>query len=886
LKPSNIVLQLREPANDERPAGHPRADDQTPMSRPRIIDFGLARMMNRTGDEITASFSAVGSAPYMAPEQAEGRKVGPKADIYGLGAILYAMLCGRPPHRGRSDLDTLRRVVDEEIVPPRRLNRDVPRDLESICLKCLEKDLARRFLSAGALAEDLQRFLAGTPTETRPRGRWELTRRAARRHRVALATLAILAASTAALLAGIARYEVRIQETRQQVGRLSDQAQRGNEAARRNEYLADMRRAKGLINGHFTLFTIDLLDKYRPGPGETDRRDFLWHFLFRRCDALSRTLTGFAGAVYFVEFSPRGDLLAAASRDGFVRIWKTGSWELLRAFRADDREVNVATFSPDGTRLATVGDEGSFKLWDIATGDRILEQPAHKGDAVVARFTRDGMSLITGGRTDGILKLWDVRSGTEIKSVRAYLTVFGGAVVSPDGRLLATTGNGVAKCWDIPGLSLVAESSILGNLLQGAVFSHDGKALAVACDNSQRVVLLEVPRLHLSRELLGHAENVHAVAFSPDDRTIFSASSDSTIRGWDAATGAPKWVHYGHRGRIWGLSVSPDGATIASAGDEGTVKLWESEPPPDHGTITIEDPLAALRFSRDGKALATLDTKGRFSMHELATGRIDHPRALDPSAALRAAPPRPPIRSAISEDLHTILVADADGVVRVWNYDSSRLLAVPGEDHGPVSFVEITADGGHGFIGRDRQRVEFWDLRRAQRRGVLEGHYHHAHALPVGHRLWIFSATLDRLVIWDPTNNQTFSLSPHAYWPLCLDSFPDRRRLAYCPGGDPFVYSIQLVDLDRFTRGPSSIFPPGRLAAMAIDPTGQMLAGGGEDGIVRLWDIANGEEFLNFGGHSGPVSLVHFFPDGKTLATGAVRPDGATEIFLWGSRRD
>ncbi len=294
-----------------------------------------------------------------------------------------------------------------------------------------------------------------------------------------------------------------------------------------------------------------------------------------------------------------------------------------------------------------------------------------------------------------------------------------------------------------------------------------------------------------------------------------------------------------------------------------------------------------MRFSRDGKALATLDREARLSIHELGTGRTVHSRALAPPVGPHAAPRRP-IQGAISEDLHTVLVADAEGAVRVWDDDSSRLLAVPEEDHGPVSFLEITADCNHGFIIRDRQRVEFWDLRRARRLGALGGRYDDAHVFPVGHRLWIYSVPVpqETVVIWDPTNGQIMEPSPPAFRPLGLAFFPDCHRLAYCPSGEPLVDCVQLVDLDRLIRGPSSIFPPARLAAMAFDPTGQMLAGGGEDRVVRLWDVNSGEELLNFGGHSGPVSLVHFFPDGETLATGAVRPDGATEIFLWGARRN
>ncbi len=133
LKPSNVMMG--------------RAEHDQSLA-PRITDFGLARLMDQPGEEVTVSFPAMGSAPYMAPEQAEGKKVGIAADIYGLGAILYAVLCGRPPHRGSSDLDTLRRVVADDVVPPRSIHQDLPGELEAICLKCLEKIPARRYASA------------------------------------------------------------------------------------------------------------------------------------------------------------------------------------------------------------------------------------------------------------------------------------------------------------------------------------------------------------------------------------------------------------------------------------------------------------------------------------------------------------------------------------------------------------------------------------------------------------------------------------------------------------------------------------------------------------------------------------------------------------------
>jgi WD40 repeat protein len=889
LKPSNVLLQRRPVETGEMRTDRPSADEGRWGFSPRIVDFGLARLIDRPAEESTESFGALGSAPYMAPEQAEGKKVGPAADIYGLGAVLYALLCGRPPHRGRSDVDTLRRVVADEVVRPRRRRRDVPRDLEAICLRCLEKDPARRYANAGAVRDDLRRFLAGQPTRARTAGTWELARRAARRHRFAIAALAVVAIAAAAILAGISRYEARIRETRDAASLRSEEAKRSGEAARRARYVSDLRQAQPLIDGHHARRAIELLERHRPGPGETDLREFAWRYLRGQCDTSRRTLTGFAGSVYFAEFSPGGDLLAAASRDGSVRIWRTGSWEMIRSIRADKTEVNVATFSPDGTMLATVGDEGTVKLWDVATGLHRFERPAHRGDAVVARFTPDGRSLLTGGRTDSFLKLWDVESGAEIRSIRAHSREFECAVVSPDGRLLATTGGGEIKLWDVARLSLLASAASSGSI-QGAAFSHDGTMLAVADEGAKTVLLLEVPSLSPKRALRGHTEGVFAVAFSRDNRSVFSAGDDRTIRCWDVATGSLNWVHHGHTGRIWGLAMSPDGRTIASAGGDGTVKLWDPAPPRDHSTITIEQPLAALRFSRDGKLLATLGRDGSFSVRESDTGHLVCARPLDPRDCPRPAWRRPIAAGAISEDMRTVLIADAEGAVAIWDAEGGRLRAAPGDRDGPVDSLGITPDGTRGYLLRGGRQAEFWELTEARRQRLVRGPFGAAISPLDGHRLLIHDTSHNSPIVWDPTCDRVMrpSAAIH-YMPRCLGLSRDGHRLAFYEGfvdwmGSP-EYRVRIIETDRLVEPPSPIVSPSPVTALAFDPTDRTLAGGGEDHRVRLWDRSGGEELLSLGGHSGPVSLVQFLADGDTLATGAVRPDGATEIFLWRTAR-
>ena len=168
LKPGNILLQPRD--SDE--STQVRDEERSLQDYlPRICDFGLAKLLDQVSQE-TCTGVVLGSACYMAPEQAAGRlrEHQPATDVYALGAILYEMLTRRPPIRGESDLETLRLIPDQDPAPPRALRPGLPRDVETICLKCLEKDPDRRYTTALELVHDLERFLDGKPVRARPIG--------------------------------------------------------------------------------------------------------------------------------------------------------------------------------------------------------------------------------------------------------------------------------------------------------------------------------------------------------------------------------------------------------------------------------------------------------------------------------------------------------------------------------------------------------------------------------------------------------------------------------------------------------------------------------------------------------------------------------------------
>jgi tetratricopeptide (TPR) repeat protein len=234
LKPGNIIL---EPLPDGSPASGQRDGlDFTP----RVTDFGLARV-RPTGAEATAATHTgeiLGTPAYMSPEQAAGGggTVGPAADVYGLGAILYALLVGRPPFQADSVLDTLLLLRTQEPVAPSRLRPRLPRDLETICLKCLRKEPQKRYVTAMALADDLDRFLAGQPVHARPAPAWELAIKWARRHPALAALIGTAVSAAVALTVVIGRANVRLQHER-------DVAE-----ARRLEAVANLRKAREAVD--------------------------------------------------------------------------------------------------------------------------------------------------------------------------------------------------------------------------------------------------------------------------------------------------------------------------------------------------------------------------------------------------------------------------------------------------------------------------------------------------------------------------------------------------------------------------------------------------------------------------------------------------------------
>jgi WD40 repeat protein/serine/threonine protein kinase len=862
LKPSNILLK---PSIGDDTIVH----DNLPLAgfEPRITDFSLAKIADGLGPD-TESGVPFGSPPYMAPEQAEGKlkAIGPPTDVYGLGCMLYEVLTGSPPFRGEGQLDTLRRVIADAPIAPRRLRKDTPLELEAVVLRCLEKEPARRFPSARELADDLDRFLANEPTKTRPAGRWNQLRKMAGRHLAGLIVVVILCLLVCVFYLSVYRFKSRLDESRNLAFQREDTLRRHDLSARRVRYLADVRRALQWIGEFQPLSAMSLLTRQRPGPGEVDLREFTWHQLLSRCHTEKVTLWGHNGDVYHAEFSIDGQSLATTGKDGTVRLWDGRTGEFRKSFQAHDDEVNWVTFAPDGQSVATCGDDGTVRLRNLSGTRPPVVIAAHRGMAVIVLFSPGGDRLISCGSTDGEVKTWSASDGAAIGSFHVDARGIDNMAISPDGATVALVGSSrLAAIWNVAARKQVADLGPHGGDVKAVAFSRDGRKVATGCDDTI-VRLFDLPDGQLVREYKGHTGSVQSIAFADGDQTMISAGDDRTIRNWDVAKGTCRGVHMGHHDRVWGVSSSPDSRIIASSSRDGTAKLWNFLPPETPVVVPVDQRLDAMDFSADGQTLVAASHSGLISRTNASTAvRLETIQISNEH---------------ISQGLNlhrsgTIAVILRDnGYVDIHDLVERKHVSTIGPFAGRVRSSALDSQGRRIVVAVENEGLSLWDASGKRQSHDLKGEFDEVRFSLRGQVL--ARDVLDwNLVSWDPSQGEvtkTLALG----WQGCSAVSPDNALFAYV-----HFSTIRLSSRFSSTHLMTLDGHSGKVLSLAFSPDGKTLASGGDHGSLKLWDVTTGEELISLEGATDEIRLICFSPDGRTLAAYHQRPSVPGEVLLW-----
>ena len=835
VKPSNILL------NRQR--------------QPFVADFGLAKRISRD-ETISSEGQILGTARYMSPEQAAGRtrETDQRSDIYAIGVILFEMLTGDLPYRG-----SVRAVLDQKVFEdapsPRRLVPTLPKDLETICLKCLERDRAKRYQSAAEVADELKRFRAGEPIKARPITRLERGWRWCRRRPAIASLLAGLILSLSTGLAGVSYFywqaEKSAESTRQalyrsQMNLASEYYERGDISGVRqtlNRVETEGRFAD--LRGFEWQYFDKLIEPYVQSVNQGDvcgdvavSRDgrFLasispndksirvWN---AKSGKIARTLHLEKGRFRALDFSPTGSLLLAGSSDGMVRVWDVVSSNQPLLEIKHGPPVALVRFSPTGDRFLSVSASGPVRIRETDTGALAVEIPAGPSGAKDVRYAADANALAIASQ-DGRVRVWDLETN-EIAVVLEPNPFMECMAISDDGSTVVTgTYGGFVRTWSVEDGSLRENYDMDSGRIGDLEFVKGTTLIAIVASAGNLHVydtasLREIRMLkthNLTDGVIARSENGDFLAIGSGDGSVKLLRVDFVIQ--------PNT--YWHDKHIRGVDFLSDGKRLVAADGGGTVRLWNIETGESQDLSRGPDgEVSAVSVRRQGDLIAVADIEdGVFLWSGEAVdfvSKIEVPDAKIVDLAFSGAGDQlivvtrqggvfsyrtnewshPTWQTSASEAAAEALAISPDGQNVAVSYDDSSISLLNAADGmQEIELLRVSAvsrvlafceNGGLLAIGMDSGEIELYDLAANRTRSIIKGH-------------------------------------------------------------------------------------TSRVNAMAILPDGTTLVSGGRDKALRLSDTTSGELLTAMSGHDRQIFSISVSPDGRTIASGGLEGD----IRIWRSR--
>ncbi|MHC4547768.1 MAG: WD40 repeat domain-containing serine/threonine protein kinase [Planctomycetota bacterium] len=813
IKPSNVML--------------------TPDGRALLIDFGLA--FADWAPAVTQPGVLLGSLAYMSPEQVRGEQetLDRRTDVYSLGVALYEMLTLQPPFHEEKDPSALHAMIlDGGPRPPRALNRAVPRDVEIVCLKAMDRDPGRRYARAADLARDIENVLARRPIEAKPAGAALHLFRWTQRHPTWSVALILLVVGVLAFV----RYQ--------------------RAALRRSEAQRLIASASAQVNENPGLALLLAIEGARHQPGLLAN-----NALRSALDALRERCTihghpGLMGAA----LSPDGTRVVTGGNDGTARVWEVASGREKMRLEGHQGAVGSVAFSPDGRMVATADGDGRARLWDAARG-REIRSVEHGSSVGEVHFLARGRWLLTVGK-DNVVRIWGADNGELIDSLRHAEDILECAP-SPEGRTVLTrTVTGRVRAWT-PGVKSAPRVVQREGSVRALAVSRDGAWMLTGVQGG--TIRIEAVRTGEVRTTLPPEAGWETATFGPesawvvvgspgkrfsiwnarsgqrehllgatalgfnmvgaslDGTKVFTVTSDRVVRIWDARTGNGICTLKGHGGVVGRVTFDPRGQRLLTLAEDQTARVWSVEPVLPR--VDLHPPsgrVSSARISRDSArvALATDDGAAAF---ELATGKLL-------AHAHRGAVI---LRAVFSPDGALLATGSMDHTVGLWEVAGGREVRRLRGHTGNVWYAEFSPDGKRIATGSDDLTVRVWSVESGE----------------------------CLLSIAEPEPIGTVAFSPDG-----------RRIVTGNVGGVGHVYDAStgrpLCALERHD---------GIIDRAVFGPRGETVATCSDDQTVRLWNARTGRELARMGGHRDQVLAVEFNPRGDLVVSAS--QDGTARVW-------
>ncbi len=541
--------------------------------------------------------------------------------------------------------------------------------------------------------------------------------------------------------------------------------------------------------------------------------------------------TGHSLAISSVAFSPNGRTLVSGSEDNTLRLWDVATGKELRVFGGHESQIFSVAFSPDGKTLVSGSWDGSIRLWDVVSGRQLRVLYGHelrvhtqgkesksfvmKAWVMAVAFSPDGKTLVSGG-SDDMVKLWDVATGTELRTLVGHKDKVTSVAFSPDGKtVISGSLDHVIRLWNVESGNSLQQLSGHAAGVNSVAYSPDGRTVLSASDD-KTIKLWDALSGRLLKTLSGQGY-VKTAVFSPDSKKIISGGSDHAVKLWDAASGRELFKLYEYKYDVTSVSFSPDGRTVVSAGNDidSNIKLWDIVSREELHTLSgYADEIVSIRLADKGRLLMAGNFDNKLQVWNLGDGALRRTWESDVI------------------DINRLSFSPKEHIFATWCLFCGAIEIRNTETQ------EILQKLPH-FGGSDSVAIS-----------------------PDEKYVLLAGSTLGTINLWEiSSGKEVRSYIGHDMQVSSVAFSPDGRTLASASYDETLrLWDAESAKVIHIMRGHT-----GFVNSVAFSPDGKILASGGRDNAIKLWDVVSGKELRTLIGHESWINSVTFSADGLTL---------------------